>query len=63
MKLDSIAIRKNGNFADVTKFPFEKREGYDDLDYILYPDFEAEEVCSSEEMERRVKKLVWEIVG
>lgn len=63
MELDSIAIRENGNFADVTKQPFEKREGYDDFDYILCPAFEGNEVCSLDEMEWRVKKLVWEIVG
>lgn len=57
MWVDKLAIKENGNlcFCQCGEWnPFD--------DYILMPAFEANETCSYEEMQNRIRKLVLEII-
>lgn len=63
MKLDGLGIRENGNLEWCEKKAFEEKEGYNLEDYIIFIPFKANEICSFEEMEDRIGKLVKEIVG
>lgn len=61
MKLDNIAIRNNGDLCDCSGGNWNsKTKNFDD--YVLFPPFGKNEVCSYDEMERRIKELAFEIV-
>lgn len=62
MELDSFGILLNGDLAFCTggKLNAEKKE-YDD--YTLMPAFAENEMCSYDDMEKRIQRLVSEIVG
>lgn len=54
MKIDSLGIRNNGDLCFCCN---------DDTDnYILMPDFQQNENCSCEDMEKRINELVYEII-
>lgn len=53
MEIDTLLIRENGDLCN----GFEMFD-----DYTLMPPFEDNEKCSIDEMERRINKLVYEIV-
>lgn len=62
MKLDNLLIRDNGDLCfgyggnwntDIKDFD----------DYTLMPAFESNETCTYDGMERRIKRLVSEIIG
>lgn len=57
MKLDSLGIKETGNLC------FCQRGEWNPFDdYILMSAFEDNEVCSYEEMQNRIRKLVFEII-
>lgn len=62
MQLDNLGITSNGNLAFCTggKWNTDTKE-FDD--YTLMPDFADNETCTYDEMERRIKRLVSEIIG
>ena len=62
MKLDNLGIRANGDLCMVSggAWNTEKKE-FDD--YTLMPEFQNNEVCSFDDMEKRIKSIVYEIVG
>ena len=62
MKLDNLAIRENGDLcvASGGGWNVETKE-FDD--YTLMPAFQKTEVCSFDDMEKRIKSIVREIVG
>ena len=62
MKLDNLGIRANGNlcFASGGCWNTETKE-FDD--YTLMPEFQNNEVCSFDDMEKRIRVIVSEIIG
>ena len=62
MKIDKLGIRANGNlcFASGGCWNVETKE-FDN--YTLMPAFQENEVCSYDEMEKRIQSIVIEIVG
>lgn len=61
MEIDTLLIRENGDLCN--GFGGERNaetKMFDD--YTLMPPFEDNEKCSIDEMERRINKLVYEIV-
>ena len=56
MKLDNLGIRKNGNLCLCSDWNWTSDE------YTLIPDFEHKEICTYNDMERRIKTLVYEII-
>ena len=62
MKLDKLGIRSNGNlcFCQGGEWNTETKE-FDD--YTLMPPFQDNETCTYDDMERRIKNLVSEIIG
>lgn len=61
MQLDNIYIRENGDLCDGIegKWNADNKE-FDD--YTLMPAFEKTEYCAFDEMQRRIQKLVSEII-
>ena len=61
MKLDNLGIRSNGNlcFASGGEWNTEAKE-FDD--YTLMPPFQDNEVCSYDDMEKRINCLVHELL-
>ena len=61
MKLDELGIRSNGDlcFMSGGKWNTETKE-FDN--YTLMPAFENNEVCSYDEMEKRINRLVHELL-
>lgn len=61
MKLDDLQIRENGNlcFGSGGKWNTETKQ-FDD--YTLMPPFENNEICSYDEMEKRITKIVNELL-
>lgn len=61
MKLDNLAIRSNGDlcFSDGGQWNTETKQ-FDD--YRLTPAFEDNETCSYDEMEKRIRKIIKDIV-
>lgn len=62
MDIDNLLIRENGDlcFGNGGGWNTELKEFND---YNLYPAFNDNEVCSYEDMERRIRTLVCEIIG
>lgn len=60
MKLDNLMIMSNGNLCECSGGGW-NTETKDFNDYISL--FNEKEICLYDEMERRIKKLVKEIVG
>ena len=56
MKIDDLGISKNGNLCWC--FYNEKAENF-----TLMPAFQDNEICSLDDMDKRINKLVCEIVG
>lgn len=61
MEIDSLLIRENGDLCNCVGGNWNKETKMFD-DYTLLPAFEDNETCSIDEMERRVNKLVYEII-
>lgn len=62
MKIDNLGIRENGNLCFCTGGNWNtEAKGFDD--YTLMPEFEKNETCTYDGMERRIKNLVSEIIG
>lgn len=61
MKLDTLGIRKNGNLCFVSGGTWNV-ETKDFDDYILMPSFENNEMCSYDEMEKRINCLIRELL-
>lgn len=62
MKIDNLGIRADGNLCFCTGGDWNE-ETNDFDDYTLMPAFEDNETCTHDEMERRIKNLVSEIIG
>lgn len=61
MKLDNLGIRKNGNLCLMSGGKWNTETKMFD-DYTLMPAFQENEVCSYEDMEKRVRCLVHELL-
>lgn len=61
MQIDNLGIRENGDlcFCQGGNWNPGTKE-FDD--YILMPAFENNEVCDYDEMQKRIEKLVWDII-
>lgn len=61
MKIDDLGIRANGDlcFASGGDWNIEASKFND---YVLMPDFESNEVCSYDEMEKRINCLIRELL-
>lgn len=62
MKLDNLGIRQNGDLCFCTGGNW-NTETYDFDNYTLMPAYENNETCTYDDMERRIKCLVAEIIG
>ena len=62
MKLDGLLIRENGDLCIGSKTKWNEETGYFE-DYRLYPGYGDDEICTFDDMEKRIKKLISEIVG
>ena len=62
MKLDSLGIRANGDLCMVSGGVWNTDTKEFD-DYTLMPAFQENEICSYDEMEKRIQSIVREIVG
>ena len=61
MKLDNLGIRSNGDLCLMSGGEWNK--GTKEFgDYTLMPAFENNEVCSYDEMEKRINRLVHELL-
>ena len=62
MKLDNLGIRLNGDLCLMSggEWNTETKE-FDD--YTLMPAFQGNEVCSFDDMQRRIESIVREIIG
>ena len=62
MKIDNLGIRANGDLCMVSDGGWNTETKEFD-DYTLIPEFQKKEVCSFDDMENRIKSIVYEIVG
>lgn len=62
MKIDNLGISENGNLCFCTGGNWNTETKKFD-DYTLMPDFSDNETCTYDDMERRIKSLVSEIIG
>lgn len=62
MQLDSLGIRENGDLCFCQGGNW-NNDTKDFDDYTLMPAFENNETCTYDDMEKRIKRLVSEIVG
>ena len=62
MKLDGLGIRANGDLCMVSGGGW-NTESKDFEDYTLMPAFQKNEVCSFDDMEKRISVIVSEIIG
>lgn len=62
MQLDSLGIRANGDLCAVSGGGWNTETKEFD-NYMLMPAFENNENCSYDDMERRIKFIVHEIIG
>ena len=62
MQLDSLGIRESGDLCFCDGGKWNESAGEFD-DFRLMPDFEENEVCSYERMNKRIDLLIREIVG
>lgn len=61
MELDNLLIRENGDLCVGSGGTWNREASRFD-DYMLMPDFQGDETCSVEEMEKRIAALVEELV-
>lgn len=61
MKLDKLGIRENGELCFTRGGTWNTSTNEFD-NYELLPAYEANEICSYDEMEKRIKRLVSEII-
>ena len=61
MELDNLLIRENGDLCVGSGGTWNRETSRFD-DYMLMPDFQGDETCSVEEMEKRIAALVAELV-
>lgn len=61
LEIDSLGILLNGEICSCSGGKWNKETSEFD-DYILYPDFGENEICSYEQMEKRIKLMVHEIL-
>lgn len=61
MELDNLQIRENGNLCFGTGGAWNTKTNEFD-DYTLLPAFERNETCSYDEMEKRITRLISEIL-
>lgn len=62
MKLDNLGIRENGDLCFVTGGEWNTKTNEFD-NYTLMPAFQGNEICSYDEMERRINCLIRELIG
>lgn len=62
MEIDNLGIRKNGDLCFCCGGDWDK-ETKEFNNYVLMPDFEKNEICTFNEMEKRINNLIREIVG
>lgn len=62
MKIDNLGIRENGDLCVVSGGGWNTDTKEFD-DYTLIQEFQKNEVCSFDDMEKRIKSIVREIVG
>lgn len=62
MKLDCLGIRANGDLCMVSGGVWNTETKEFD-DYTLMPEFQNNEVCSFDDMEKRIRVIVSEIIG
>ena len=62
MKLDNLGIRANGDLCMVSGGVW-NTETKEFEDYTLMPEFQKNEVCSFDDMEKRIRVIVSEIIG
>ena len=62
LEIDNLGIRNNGNLCLCTGGNWNTETNEFD-DYTLRSDFNDDEVCSYDDMERRINTLVSEIIG
>lgn len=62
LKIDNLGIRENGNLCFCTGGEWNKESKEFD-NFTLFPDFEANESCTYNDMERRIQHLASEIIG
>lgn len=62
MTIDNLGIMKDGNLCFCLKEKWNDETGQPG-NYKLLPDLEEEEVCTFDEMEKRIKNLVFDIIG
>ena len=62
IKIDNLGIMANGDLCTCSGGTWDaKSKNF--CDYKLMPAFANSEICSYDEMERRIKKLVLDIIG
>ena len=62
MKLDGLGIRANGDLCMVSGGVWNKdTKSFDD--YVLMPAFQDNEICSFDDMEKRIRVIVSEVIG
>ena len=62
MKLDNLGIELNGDLCFMSGGGW-NTEANKFNDYTLMPAFQGNEVCSYDDMEKRIKSIVYEIIG
>ena len=62
MQLDGLGIRANGDLCMASGGSWNtETKAFDD--YTLMPAFQDNEICSYDDMEKRIKFIVYEIIG
>lgn len=61
LEIDNLGIRENGDICSMSGGDW-NTESKEFDNYTLLPEFESNEICSYEEMEKRISRLVREIV-
>ena len=62
MQLDNLGIRANGDLCMVSGGVW-NTELKDFDDYTLMPEFQNNEICTFDDMEKRIRVIVREIIG
>ena len=62
MKLDNLGIRENGDLCVASGGGW-NTETKEFEDYTLMPEFKENETCSFDDMEKRIRVIVSEIIG
>ena len=62
MQLDNLGIRANGDLCMVSGGVW-NTELKDFDDYTLMPEFQNNEICTFDDMEKRIRVIVSEIIG